>query len=68
MFNVYVYTPYEGEGHVLCNATDTELKAFLLKYQGYLDDLTIIEGKVSDTDAVLSCLGLVRYLGKAKQC
>ena len=66
LYNVLVYEPYEGYDHALEDGTEEEMKAFLLGYKGWLDDLTIIGNGVQDTDAVLKKFDLVRYRGKVK--
>ncbi len=66
-YNVFTYVPYEGYDHVLCDCDEQGLRTFLSKYTWYLDDLTIIEGKILNTDTLIKQLGFLRYRGKIKK-
>ena len=66
-YNVFVFEPYEGYAHVLADCDEQELRNFLSRYKGYLDDLTIIEGKISNTDTLIGQLGFQRFWGKIKK-
>ena len=68
IYNVFTYEPYEGrERAVLEFGDEQELHSFLSSYTGYIDDLTIIEGKILDNDTLITQLGFIRYWGKIQK-
>jgi hypothetical protein len=66
-YNVFTYDKYDGCEHVLGDCDEQELRTFLSKYTGYLHRLTIIEGKLLDTDTLIEQLGFLRYRGKIQK-
>ena len=66
-YNVFTFEPYEGYDHVLVDCDEQGLRTFLSRYTGYLDNLTIIEGKLLDIDVFIGQLDFLRYGGKIKK-
>lgn len=66
-YNVFTYDKYDGYEHVLVDCDEQGLRSFLSRYKGYLDDLTIFEGKISNTDTLVEQLGFLRYRGKIQK-
>lgn len=67
IYNVFVWDSYENFTQVLEDVDAEGLKTYLQKYSGYLDDLTITEGRVADSVDVARELGFKTHRGKIQR-
>ena len=67
IYNVFVWEEYENYTQVLEDVDAEGLKMYLQKYSGYMDDLTIIEGRVANNVDVVRELGFNTHRGRIQR-
>lgn len=67
IYNVFVWDSYENYAQVLEDVDTEGLKGYLQKYSGYMDDLTIIEGRMANNADVVRELGFNTHRGRIQR-
>lgn len=67
IYNVFAWDSYENYTQVLYDVDAEGLKMYLQKYSGYIDDLTIIEGRIANNVDVVRELGLNTHRGRIQR-
>ncbi len=67
IYNVFVWDSSENYTQVLWNVDAEDLKMYLQKYSGYVDDLAIIEVRMANNDDVVRELGFNPHRGRIQR-